>query len=206
MGKANVPPEGEIVYTSTTEIIAQSPLNAPPFVYGSYVIAGREAPGIGIVYNVETTSVDPGRKPVALGLSDEELVRMQPQLTSLLRTQAHALLIGTLTPAGFLYGLPGAPPRLHAGVRACTVDEIRRIGQDLGFLRLIFTSGKSSTEELLLSASYHVLDAYRTESPEILAQESVRLGKALSDLYRDDYDSLRRLMGRLETWLAHATL
>ena len=70
---------GEIVFTSTTEIIIQSPMHTAPFAYGSFVLAGNNhMPCVGIIYNVETTSLDPGRKPMALGLSDEELLRLRP--------------------------------------------------------------------------------------------------------------------------------
>ena len=75
------------------------------------------------------------------------------------------------------------------------------IARDLGFLRLIFNFRKSPVEELLFAAGNSILNAVRNVNPQELKSEAVRLGKALCDLYRDDYDTLRRLMGRLETWL-----
>lgn len=189
-------PLGELVFTSTTEITGQSLQDNPPFSFGAFVTAGKENRCAGVVYNVETTSIDPNRRPSALGLSEDDYARNYPQYKMLLRSQFQAVLIGTFEGDTFRYGFPATPPTLHAQVHGCTPDEIREIGRDLGVLRLLFASGKSSPEELLLCACQRILDACGRDR-----DTAVRLGKALSDLYRDDYDTLRRCIHRLELWL-----
>ncbi len=189
-------PQGELIFTSTTEITGQSLLEKPPFSFGAFVSAGQTIRCAGIVYNVETSSIDPHRRPSALGLSEDDFARHYPQYQMLLRSQFQAVLIGTFDATAFRYGLPATPPPLHAQVSECSRDEIREIGNDLGVLRLLFASGKSSPEELLLSTCQRILDA-----DDRNRDTAVRIGKALSDLYRDDYDTLRRTIHRLESWL-----
>ena len=189
-------PIGEIIVTSTSEITGQCRREWPIFEYGSLIAAGSPTGCIGIVYNVETTSIDPNRRPVALERSEGELERCFPHLKSLLRNQFQALLIGSMKNERFYYGLPATPPNLHAQVRLCTEEEIREIGEQPGFLRLVHDSGKSSSEELILSCCQHLLNALGWRD-----EHTIRIGKALSELYRDDYDTLRRLISRLELWL-----
>lgn len=189
-------PIGEIIAASTSEITGQCRRERPVFAYGSYIAAGREPRCIGVVYNVETTSLDPNRRPIALERDEDELERNYPQLKSLLRNQFQAILIGTMQNGVFRYGLPSIPPGLHAQAIPCTEEEIRAIGEHPGFLRLLVDSGKSSPEELILCCCQRLLDALGWRN-----EHTLRIGKALSDLYRDDYDTLRRLIDRLESWL-----
>jgi len=184
---------GEIIYTSTTEIVGQCVRNQPSPAYGAFIRAGRENACIGVVYNIETASIDPHRRPSALGVPEDQLQQLYPQLAGLLRSEFQALLIGSLNEIRFQFGLPAIPPPLHAETRECGDEEVRRIGGDLGFLRLLYSSGKSSAEELLVSACRRLLSAYSWER-----SCAVRIGKAVSELFRDDYDSLRRIAARLE--------
>ena len=187
---------GEIIITSTSEITGQCRRGTPPFTYGSLISAGKTDRCMGVVFNVETTSVDPTRRATAFDMEEEQIRQRHPQLKMLLRNQFQALLIGSMHKNKFLYGLPATPPGLHAQIVPCSEDEIREIGANLGFLRLLYDSGKSSSEELILGCCRNLLDALGWRD-----EHAVRIGKALSDLYRDDYDALRRTINRLESWL-----
>ncbi len=186
---------GEVIYTSTTEIIGQCRRNCSPPSYGSFILLGKQKECVGVVYNVETTWIDPNRRPLALGIEEDQIPRMHPQLAALVRSQFHALLIGTMTNRAFEYGLPQTPPILHAQVEVCNSEQIQRIGGDLGFLRMIYASGKSSTEDLLLSVCRCILEAFDRKR-----NIAIHLGKAVTELYRDDYDTLKRFIARLEQW------
>lgn len=187
-------PLGEVIYTSTAEILGQSLPETGSFLYGSFVLAGKEFPCVAVVFNVETTSIDPHRRPMALGLPEEQIPQNFPYLSHLLRNQFQALLIGELHENGFYNGLPASPPAMHAQIRAASDSEIRRISQNLGFLRLLYNSGKSPVEELLAGVCRTLIRAHNNSR-----EEMIRIGKAVSALYRDDYDTLRRLIGRLES-------
>ncbi|MDX9753270.1 MAG: hypothetical protein RBU29_04870 [bacterium] len=185
---------GEVIYTSTTEITGQSLPGSPPFPFGSFGIAGVPEGCACVVYHVETTSLDPHRRPTALGLPEEQIAQKYPHLAQLLKNQFQAILIGEWHAQQFVYGLPATPPPMHAHVRLCTQEEIQRISQQPGFLRYLHDCGKSAPEELLLTVCRAMIRAHNHQRAEF-----VRIGKALSDLYRDDYDTLRRLITRLET-------
>ena len=88
MGESKI---AEIVEASTTEFIAQcyELYCLPPL--GSLVKTRDQAVELyGIVYNAGTTSVEPGRRPIARGkdeTSEEEIYRSSPQLLKLLKTK-----------------------------------------------------------------------------------------------------------------------
>jgi len=187
---------GEVILTSTTEFVGQCRRNGQPPAHGAFIRVGREKRCVGVVYNVETTSIDPNRRPMALEIPEEEIPKAYPQLAGLLRSQFHAVAVGEYDRNAFRFGLPETPPALHARIELCDESEIREIGRDYGFLRLLYNSGKPSPEELLLSACRKIIDAHGGKR-----EEAVRLGKAISELFRDEYDTLRRLLARLESWL-----
>ncbi len=192
--------KSEIIFASTSEIIGQGQPASHPFSYGSFILAGKRAQAVGIVYNVETASADPNRNFVAIGLPEDEFEKSYPNIKQLIRPQIKALLIGRMNQV-FEFGLPSTPPPIHGEIVPCTAEQIQLIAKQLGFLRLMFTSGKSSMEELIVSACLHLLGAFEGE-PENQHRQAVRVGKAVSDLYRDNYDALRRILERIETWLA----
>lgn len=204
---------GEIIQTSTTEITGQSKLKVDGPGFGSLVCVGKAPRCIAVVFNVEVVGPEGYRKPAMTGIAEDQLPAQHPQLFALLRKQFQALLIGEMVNGRFLYGLPSRPPGLHAGVAHCDKELMQAIGADLGFFRLIFDSGRASSEELLLKVCMNLLQANGARQDDELAAlkrddekqtdkaAAVKIGKALSDLYRDDYETLRRMMERLELWL-----
>ncbi len=190
---------GEVIQTSTSEITGQSKLKTTGPEFGSFVCTGKDAPCIAVVYNVEVVGPEGYRKPGMTGFSEDELPQKHPQLYAIMRKQFSALVIGELSETRFLYGLPSRPPGLHAGITLCDDKIVSVIVNDLGFLRLLFDSGKTSSEELLMRVCRNLL----TIGAKPNRRAAVKIGKALSDLYRDDYESLRRMMTRLETWLTN---
>ena len=187
---------GEVISAGTHEITGQAWRDKaiPPF--GSFVCMGRDASVAGVVCHVENTGLDPYRRPMALERRENEIAQAYPHLPSLLRFQFQALLIGRFEGAAFRFGVPGLPPPLHAEIRICPEAQVREIRRDLGFFRLLVDSGNPSVEELIHHTCLRILEVHgwRTD-------EAIRLGKALAEHYRDDYDTLRRLLTRMETWL-----
>jgi hypothetical protein len=185
---------GEVIVTNTSEIIGQCHRGVPTFEYGSFIMAGKTAQCVGVVYNVETASVDPNRRATAIEVDEDNLDKVHPHLKAMLRNQFYALLIGTMKNGKFQYGLPPTPPGLHAQVVPCSDDDILELRKQPGFLRIIHDSGKSSSEELILNCCRHLLYSFERN------EKALSIGKALSDIYRDDYDALRRIINRLESW------
>ena len=119
---------GEIIETSSTNCIAQSyQLDEAPKL-GSVVKLGEN--GMGVVYEVRTLSLDPSRKPQALGDGNKNLQKIlneQPQLKSLLRTEFDIRLVGT-------EGLPDKAPALHATVEEGSFEDLKK---NLSYLRYL---------------------------------------------------------------------
>ncbi|MDP8244945.1 MAG: hypothetical protein P9L94_12735 [Candidatus Hinthialibacter antarcticus] len=204
---------GEIIQTSTTEITGQSKLKVDGPGFGSLVCAGKSSRCVAVVFNVEVVGPEGYRKPAMTGIAEDQLPAQHPQLFALMRKQFQALLIGEIVNGRFLYGLPSRPPGLHAGVAHCGNELMQTIASDLGFFRLIYDSGRASSEELLLKVCINLLQASgvnrkdelsslkRSDEFETDKAAAVKIGKELSQLYRDDYETLRRMMARLDKWL-----
>jgi hypothetical protein len=154
----------------------------------------------GVVYSAGTGSAEPGRRPTAYGLAEEQLRQEQPQIFDLLATEFSALHIGYARNGRFSAGIPPRPPRLHAAVSGCTPPEVRAITESPELLRaLIKSPGDVPTDELILACIRYGF-ACRDEEYAYL----VRAGKQLATLLRDDPDRLTAILGRLELYLSTA--
>lgn len=200
---------GEIIQTSTREMMGQVWRKQQSPAFGSLVMAKVAAPSskecyaVGVVHNVQTTGADQSRLPAALEIAEEEIPQRHPQLSNLLRSYFHAYWIGLYTESTankkelkrFQPGLPNVPPQLHAGITSCIDDDIRVFFEDANVFRNIYDASRGS-EELLIQVAMNVIEAFGSRPVEV-----VRIGKGLSTLYRDDYDTLRRIMTCLEQWI-----
>ena len=64
---------GEIVESSTTELIAEArELHGAPS-FGQFIRVEGDMPVVGIVFNVFTHSLEPNRRPTAYGKTEQEL-------------------------------------------------------------------------------------------------------------------------------------
>ncbi len=196
---------GEIIQTSTREMTGQVWRDQPIPAFGSMVMAKlgssqKDAYAVGVIHNVQTIGADINRLPVAFEIPEDDIPQKHPQLQNLLKSYFHAYWVGIYKEAKekgksvfrFQPGLPPSPPSLHAGIRESIDDEIRMFFEETSVFRLVFDASKGS-EELLLQITLRAAEAYGNRRDEI-----VRLGKGLSVLYRDDYDTLRRMMMRIE--------
>jgi hypothetical protein len=146
-----------------------------------------------IVYSAGTGSAEPGRRPTAYGLEEEQLRQEQPQIFDLLATEFSALHIGYARGERFRAGIPPRPARLHAAVTECDPQEVCALTDAPEFLRtLVNSSGDAATDELIVACIQRAYDC-RGENYAYL----VRAGKQLAVLLRDDPDRLTALLNRL---------
>jgi len=202
---------GEVIETSTTEFLAQClepeelafPM-IPPF--GSWVKAVDNQAGnkiYAIVTNVTTAPIDSIHRARALGLSLEELKEQQPQIFAMLKTEFRAVIIGFETPAQgnngvnpphgrvFQY-LPPRPPQIHQGVFSCTTDEITRFTENPDFLRVLLQVNNTPIESLTAATLREVYNIRGCDRPWLL-----KAGRVLSVLLKNDYDSLKFILGQV---------
>lgn len=183
---------GEVVESSTRQVLAQArELHGMP-PYGSLVrVEEGDLTHYGIINYAYTGSADPSRRPVALGLTEEELRREQPQIFSLLRSEFSFVVIGYREGEGPYRGFyPPRPPRLHAFVWSCNDDEQASVGADLAYIRRLL--GENGAEELVAAA----IRCFRAKSPDPAAY-TVRAGRELLRALGEDVARFRAVMDRL---------
>ena len=183
---------GEVVETSSTGFTAQaySVNGAAPL--GSLVRTAGDGPVYAVVREVSTSSLDPGRRPVALGRDepDEEAVyKNNPQLSRLFRTDFDATIVGYGEGPEIRQHLPPQPPRIHAFIHACTPEDLAAFTQRLDFLPMLL-SGPTPLADEVTSAFLRQAASARGDADAFLATA----GQTLARLLSRDYQRLTSLL------------
>ncbi len=145
---------GEVVEASTDHFMVHcyELYGAPPL--GALVRCGAEGPVYGVVGEVATTSIDPGRRPIARGRdedTEEDIYRNNPQLSRLLRTEFRALVVGHALDGETMRFLAPRPPRIHAFVYSCGADESQAFTSSLDFLTILLSAPVPSPDDVAAS-------------------------------------------------------
>jgi len=189
---------GEVIEASTTEFVAQcyELYQLPPL--GSLVKA-RDLPVelYGIVYNAATTSLEPGRRPIARGkdeASEEAIYQSSPQLLTLLRSEFGALVVGHRQGDKLFHYLPPQPARIHSFVYRCEPEEVKEFSQSFDFLNvLINTRLPVSVEELVAACLRQMSQVCEARHSFLVAA-----GKELAILLSSDFNQLKAILGRIK--------
>lgn len=202
------PPFGAFVKIARAPVssIVSGPIASPvmedepdPFLAQPPAASNAEQPLAGtaiyaLVYGSSTASLEPFRRPSALGYDEDDLREQQPQIFELLRTEFQGLLVGFTDGSGVLRRhLPPKPPRIHAWVYPCDAAEIRALTADLGFLRSVLTAGGSLggvPVDELAAACLREARPFQSGEREFL----LRAGKSLAAILADDYDRLQAIL------------
>ena len=189
---------GEIIEASTTDFVAQcyELYQIPPL--GSLVKTKDQSLELyGIVCNAATTSLEPGRRPIARGRdekTEEGIYQTSPQLLKLLKSEFGALVVGHRQDKKLYHYLPPTPARIHGFVYQCPPDEIKEFGQSLDFLNILINARLPvSTEELIAASLRQMSQAY--EDPRAFL---VAAGKELALLLSGDLNQLKAILGRIK--------
>lgn len=188
---------GEIIEASTAEFTAQcyELYQSPPL--GSLVkTAGDDMEQYGIIYDISTASIEPGRRPIARGkdeTSEEDIYRASPQLARLLRTEFSALVVGHRQDGRLLYYLPPTPPRIHSFVYQCQPGEVKEFSQSLGFLPMLINAQLPVPIEEVVAAALRQMSK-GAEDPHAFL---VAAGKELAVLLGSDFNRLKAILGRI---------
>lgn len=189
--------QGEIVETSSTEMVAQSYEQgaAPPF--GSLLCStvGEGYTVYAVVYDVRTAGIDPGARPVLRGqpgLRDQAIYDENPDLSQVLRTDVSALYVGYQRGPSVWPVIPPTPPPLHWSVYECEAPEARRFGERTAYLRTLVAAAQASSDELI-GAHVRLMAGHAAVGDDYL----LRAGRELAELLRADYPRLRSILDRL---------
>lgn len=144
----------EVIKSSLTHWQAQSwEWNYFP-QFGSLVKIDNNSTTIfGIVYDIQTGSLDSSRDPFPYRKTEAELLQEQPQIFELLCTKFSCLVCGYKNNSSLYYHLAPRPAQIHSFVQECNAQFHRQFLTNEQFLlHLInFSSHVNNFEELLLA-------------------------------------------------------
>ena len=189
---------GEVIQASTTDFVAQcyELYQIPPL--GSLVkTKDQQLELYGIVCNATTTSLEPGRRPIARGkdeTTEEEIYRQSPQLLKLLKSEFGVVVVGHRQGDKLYHYLPPTPAKIHGFVYQCTAEEIKEFGQSFDFLNILINASLPvSTEELIAASLRQMSQAYEDRKTFLVAA-----GKELAVRLSGDLSQLKAILGRIK--------
>ncbi|MSQ15484.1 MAG: hypothetical protein EXR50_06445 [Dehalococcoidia bacterium] len=186
--------EAEVIQATTISFTAHCyELNgAPPL--GSLVKAvSGSTEVIAAVSLAQTSSVDSGRKPVALGdgrQTFEEIIHRNPHLSQLFTTEFQAVVVGYKERDEYVRRLPPAPSPVHSPVYRCADREIADFTSSLSFLDLIYAASLPPLREEMLAAFIRMAGQARGGDRNFLAEA----GRQAVVLMRKEPAQLWRLL------------
>ena len=187
---------GEVIEASTAEFTAQCyELHQPPS-FGSLVMTREgEVEIYGVVSGAATTSIEPGRRPIARGSeeADEEgIYRSSPQLAKLLRTDFSALIVGHRENERLHHYLPPRPARIHGFVYLCDPKEVSLFSQSLDFISIL-VSAQEQADELVAASLRHAAAAHQAPRDFL-----IKAGKELAMLLGGETNRLNNILRRIK--------
>jgi len=188
---------GEVIQASTRDFVAQcyELYQIPPL--GSLVKTKDQSLELyGVVYNAATTSLEPGRHPIARGReekTEEGIYQTSPQLLKLLKSEFGAVVVGHRQDKRLYHYLPPTPARIHGFVYQCTPAEVMEFSQSFDFLNIIINARLPvSTEELVAAALRQMSQAYEDQRAFLVAA-----GRELAILLSGNLSQLKAILGRI---------
>jgi len=186
---------GEIIEASTGEFVAQCyELHQPP-PFGSLVMTKEgEVEIYGVVSGAATTSIEPGRRPIARGseeVDEEAIYRSSPQLAKLLRTDFSAMIVGHRENERLHHYLPPRPARIHSFVYLCDLEAVALFSQSLDFLSIL-VSAQGQADELIAASLRHAAAAHQVPRDFL-----IKAGKELAVLLGGETNRLNNILRRI---------
>ncbi len=170
-------------------------LHQPPPVGSLVMPRGGEVEIYGVVSGASTTSIEPGRRPIARGSeeADEEgIYRSSPQLAKLLRTDFSALIVGHRENERLHHYLPPRPARIHSFVYLCDPDEVALFSQSLDFISIL-VNAQGQADELIAASLRHAAAAHQAPRDFL-----IKAGKELAMLLGGETNRLNNILRRIK--------
>jgi hypothetical protein len=190
---------GEVVEACTTDFVAQCyELYKSPPLGGLVKTRENGVELYGVVYNVLTAGIEPGRRPIARGkdeLNEEDIYRTNPQLLKLLKSDFSVLITGYKQNEQVFQYLPPRPAHIHSPVFDCKPEEVKAFSQSMDFLNILLKSRLEIPVEQLVGAVLRQMAlVYGAEKHAFL----VTAGKELAALLSADYAQLKAILKGLK--------
>ena len=193
---SNKPYFAEVVQSSLPFWTAQSWNWNEVIDFATLVIAEEKNRLVfGIVYAIETGSWQNERTPFPYQKTEEELLREQPHIFELLRTNFSCITVGYKeADQPITYQYAPQPPKIHRFVRPATMQETHDFFAHEHYIALLCASGSFfNLEELLLG-----MIQFRIKKGLFTSPHYGEFINALSLLMGNDYRRLKMFLYRLQ--------
>ena len=163
--------------------------------FGSLVVVENgPKPIFGIVYQIQTGSMDPVRYPFPYQKTHEELLAEQPQIFEFLKTSFSCLALGYEQKGKIYYLIPSEPPKIHSFLTLADEEQNRLFFAQNRYLPLLFSySGPINIDELLLALLKHQADLKTLKNDRLQG-----FIQTYSLLTGNDYRRLKLFLQRVE--------
>ncbi len=189
---------GEVIESRSAEFIGQCYKldEAPPL---GCLIKTQDKSGVtyGVVFDVETHSLEPGRRVVARGEnleSEEEVFAANPQLSRLLATDFKVLVVGYTEGKDCHHYLPPRSASIHSFVYICQLEEVRIFTGSTDFLSLIINARIDVPVDEVVAACLRYASEAHVDRDAFL----VGAGKELARMLSGDANRLNSLLKRIK--------
>lgn len=189
-------PCAEVIESSLGHFLSQSWEWNEAVPFGSLVVAQtKQRTILGIVYQIQTGSLDPQRYPFTYKKTQEELLREQPQIFEFLKTNFSSIIIGYMEHDRIHYQLAPLPPQIHSFVGPASTSLARQcFARDI-YLQGLFAAANlvGNVDELLLA----ILN-YQSSLQILDAKKIGPLMQTYSLLTGNDYRRIKLFLQRVE--------
>lgn len=184
----------EVIESSLSGWLAQSWQWNTFASYGSLVgIQTNTRHLLGVVYQVQTGSMDPTRYPFPYQKTEEELLKEQPQIFEFLKTTFSVSIVGYYENGRIFYTLAPEPAKIHAFVGYVNKELSQQFFADVRYMHLLFNAQIQSIDELLLA-----ILRYQSTCGWLSEEKIGNFVKTFSLLTGNDYRRLKLFLQRLE--------
>lgn len=198
---SDIKPFAEVVESSLAHFKAQAWQWDTFAQFGSLVtVESKQRTIIGIVYDIQTGSIDPQRYPFAYQKTESELLAEQPQIFSFLKTTFSCLILGYYQKGIMHYTLSPEPPKIHAFVQQAHTDFLKTFFYVDLYLHIIFNASSmvENIDELLLAL------LKQKKSLGILSATKIQeMAHTFSLLTGNDYRRLKLFLQRAQALVDH---
>ncbi|MCJ7514873.1 MAG: hypothetical protein MUO89_02735 [Dehalococcoidia bacterium] len=188
---------GEVIAASSAEFTAQCyKLDQAPSLGSLVKIQDKLGEIYGVVYNVETHSLQPGRRVVARGenlKAETEIFEANPQISRLLTTDFRVLVVGHVQGKSWHHYLPPKSAPIHSFVYTCQPEEVRAFTKSLDFLSLLVNARIPVPVDEVIGACIRFAGQAHHDPDAFL----VKAGKELACMLSRDVLRLNSLLKRL---------
>lgn len=147
----------------------------------------------GVVHQIATGSLEPGRYPFTYQKTQEELLKEQPQIFEFLKTTFDCVVVGFCHHEKMTFQLPPKPAKIHAFIKPATQHEYVQFFSQPHFLHLLFSNTIiENIDEVILG-----LIRNGTQHKAVSSEKITGMIELYSLLIGNDYKRLKLLTSRL---------